>query len=242
MSAAESSVKELNSIGNVLAEMSVSVGELSKHISKLSISKPQTKPLILLDVNGLLCLKIKPNDPRYITTEKLSFPPYYDVIARPGIKELLAKLAEKYTLGIYSSTTYKNINEILGLLYGKDKRPFLFIADRELTKNDPDYGTDPTINEYDTIKVLSQIWENPTRNYKRIWNSSNTLLIDHELKKLRFNAEQNILIVDEFNPQTESPADLEKLIQMIDEKISSCTHADEPQPAGADIPGTPAKN
>jgi hypothetical protein len=159
--------------------------------------------LILFDVNGLMCTKISAEDSSKVNPEDcLRINPYYYIIIRPGIKEAILSLSKRYCIGIYSSTTSHNLVKINDAIFGESSDLFIFVADRHLTQLDPRYGKDPSIKEYDTIKLLDCIWKHPIYNSKRKWNSSNTLLIDHDYRKIEFNPPDNILVVPEFTLET----------------------------------------
>lgn len=146
--------------------------------------------LILFDVNGILCCKVVFGKSEKINSE-------YGVIIRPRMRDMIMRLSLKYKVGIYSSTMNKNIEKIIMLMFGRDN-PFIIIADRKYTKLDPRYEKDIKVKSFDTIKVLENIWENPVLNINRKWNATNTLLIDHDYNKIRWNDEKNILLVQEF--------------------------------------------
>jgi len=160
--------------------------------------------LVLLDVNGLLCRKIQNNDleGKNLANKKIidaiKCNNQYHIIIRHNIRNFLTKLSETYTVGIYSSTNFININIIMNTISKDWKNWITFTADRNYTALDPDYGVDEDIHSHDTVKMLSMIWQHPIFNANRKWNQSNTLLIDHEVKKLRFNNAENILIVEEY--------------------------------------------
>jgi hypothetical protein len=161
-----------------------------------------TPTLILLDVNGLLCLKLpKRSPPDLDPNDVIKINGYLKILVRPGVRAFIAELAARYTVGIYSSTTRPNLNKIITGIFGPS-HPFIFIADRTLTQPDPTIGTDPTIPFYQTVKNLSSIWNHPELNPDQQWNESNTLLVDHEAHKLRFNPPRNILVTPEFTLQT----------------------------------------
>lgn len=162
--------------------------------------------LIILDVNGLLCKKVlpgskyRPSDPRIkmIKTNK------YFLYIRPGVEQFINRLLDKYRVAIFSSTTSRNLEPILKILFNHNTlRRLAFIWDRSRTRHDPEFGQNPKIESHQTIKSLVDVWDNPMINPRRFWNQTNTLCIDHEFSKLRFNSPNNILICQEWESNHE---------------------------------------
>lgn len=155
------------------------------------------KMLILFDVNGILCFK---SYTELVDVRKEDFinAASYLMILRPGIRELLKRLGEKHTLGIFSSTTFKNVIPVIKELE-KSGIKFAITAYREYTQLDPDFLQDKTIQPFDTIKRLETIWSHPFFNMYRVWSRENTLLIDDSKIKTRFIDPANVLIWPSFN-------------------------------------------
>ena len=158
--------------------------------------------LLLFDINGVLGSKDKRKASHFVF--------------RPAILDILTTLADQYTIGIYSSTTTLNVEKILAMISPTWRNLFLVVADRTVTSLDPDYGIDPIVKSYDTVKKLSNFWEHPVLNPKRQWHSKNTLLIEHDPKKCRFNDPSNVLIIPEYHSKAIEPFDF---IGVINEKI-----------------------
>ena len=182
--------------------------------------------LILFDVNGLLALKVTATD-KIPEAKKCNV--NYSTVARHGVYDMLTVLSEKYVLGIYSSTTYPNISIMLQSIFrnselcsSKWNSIFTIISDRNNTCLDPEYGINKEIKSYDTIKDLKRIWEHPIFNKDRKWNDTNTLLIDHDKNKLRFNNKKNILVVDEYliSDYKSKLDNTSELIKAIEEKMA----------------------
>ena len=163
--------------------------------------------LVLLDVNGILTRKV-PKGGSSITTTT------YDFVPREGVNEFIRDLSSVCTVGIYSSTTYKNIKILLDAL----NIAIPIIMDRNCTLLDPDYAISTyditstrnvSIKATDTVKNLERLWSHPFLNADRKWNSSNTLLVEHDPVKTRFNDDKNVLIVQEYTEGcTETLADV----------------------------------
>lgn len=161
--------------------------------------------LVILDMNGLLCMKV-PNDSNY----KLSNPSIkiikiknYVLYIRPGIHGFMDRLLKNYKVAIFSSTTRKNLILSLGAILGnRTMKRINFIWDRSRARHDPDYGKNPLIKSHQTVKILKDVWDNPIVNPWRIWNQTNTICIDNEITKLRFNKPDNIIISPEWDPNS----------------------------------------
>jgi len=164
---------------------------LESDMKKLSL-EPR---LVLFDLNGVFFLKV---DKHSVSCDDLVQGLRHDFVLRPGIKNFILELkARGYTVGIFSSTKFLTFRDVLTAIFGRE-HVFDVIADRTHTTLDPDYGIDPNVKDFATIKDLNRIWNGPLFNEKRIWNPQNTLLVDHELAKIRFNPEANILIIPEY--------------------------------------------
>lgn len=160
-----------------------------------------SKPLLILDVNGLICRKEKKNDDSMVdeTTQVYIDFDFYKVYRRVGVDNFLIALFDKYRVGFWTSTTERNAGKIIDWIIPKSVKDQLhFIWFRDRTRLDPDYGVTDGIEHYDTVKTLTDIWQNPHINYKRTYNERNTLLVDDSVKKTRFNSEHNVLIVEPF--------------------------------------------
>lgn len=157
--------------------------------------------LLLLDINGVLCCKIgkdeKPND----NLELLELNAY-KVVMRPGAREFLEFCYKHFTVAFFSSTTYPNANAILEKLLSPEQKkatPFRWFRDR--THFDPDAK-----KEYDTIKKLSDIFDNPMVNSDRKYNERNTILCDDSAVKTRFNDPKNIVVLTPFKGEEDDTA------------------------------------
>jgi len=153
----------------------------------------------VLDINGLLCRKIKHDDPEQPGIERLHLE-HYDVELRPGAREFLAWCYGKYDVGFYSSTTYPNCTAILQALLSEEQQAAIkFRLYREHTVLDPSYGIDPGVRDIDTIKLLDRILQNPVVNAGRTYHAGNTVVCDDSVRKLRYIPEVNRVIVPEFD-------------------------------------------
>merc|ERR1712157_352609 len=87
------------------------------------------KPLLILDVNGLLCLRVKENAPRGCEyKEAIGNVACTEIIPRPDLLPLLYFLDEHFTLAVWTSAKLKNANKLIDLLFPFDiKTRLLFI-------------------------------------------------------------------------------------------------------------------
>lgn len=176
------------------------------------------KNLLILDINGLICCKVKPPYQENLTNNYIARN-HYRVYFRDNVKEFIKWCLENYNVGIWSSTNNYNVYPILKHVLDQDIiKKFLFIWCRDRTRLDLEYPNN-NIKKFDTIKDLKDIWSCPTINCEREYDSSNTLLIDDSYQKTRFNSSDNLLIVNSFdinNPNLDIISDIENS-NMIDE-------------------------
>lgn len=177
--------------------------------------------LLILDISGLLCCKV-PKE--FVVDDSLEFIDleHYKVIFRPNIKVFLNKCYEKYSVAYFSSTTHKNAIVILDKLLTKEQREkTVFFWFRDKTHLDPDFEKDPNIKDYDTIKLLSDVYDNPLFN--RTYNSKNTVLCDDSHTKNRFNNPSNLIIVTPYDGSNKDNT-LDELIKVIESKFINLTY------------------
>lgn len=167
------------------------------------------KPLAIFDINGLICRKVPKDEPGPVDLELKS----YNVILRPGCSQFLADCYERFTIGYYSSTTYRNAGPILqALLTPEQDKATLFKWYRDRTSLDPNWNgaisCDPSweLNEFQdlalephsTVKYLSAVLDSPMLNEGRTYSLKTTLICDDSAAKLRFNPKANCVLVQPF--------------------------------------------
>ena len=189
-------------------------------------TKDRKDVLIILDINGILVRKnnkhdhgggwkretshSKKDDSRFIETKGAIFE------IREGVRDFISSCFENYSVAIWSSTTFTNANPIIeGLFTADQKANLVFKWFRDHTKFDPDYGTDPEIKDFDTIKSLVDVYQSAMFN--RRWTNKNTIIVDDTMRKLRFNPENNCVVVLETNEidYTEVFARMQKQIALL---------------------------
>lgn len=132
---------------------------------------------------------------------------------REEIERLLEFIESFARVGIFSSTMHRTIITELKL-YNLQKR-FDFILDRSHTRLDPDYLITGGITEYDTVKDLSTILNNPIVNAERRYAINNTIICDDSARKLRFISKENALIL----PCWKGSNNIDELIALIGMKV-----------------------
>ncbi len=177
-----------------------------------------TKPLVVLDVDGIFCYKRKdkskvPSDGCIVIARK-----HYDIIVNPYIKDFVKKCTQKYDIGIFSSTKWFNIEPLLKHIFKNTKKYFKFIWCRDRTRLDPNYGKVDNVKKFDTIKMLKDIIEHPDINQDRDYGFHNIVLCDDSQIKTRYNPIQNILIVEPWIPG--KPFDINSLLENIAEQFN----------------------
>jgi hypothetical protein len=167
--------------------------------------------LVILDVNGILVKKNNKHDhgggwktganghkngnnnnkrhgPELIETKGAIFE------VRDGARVFIQACFENYQVAIWTSGTYTNANPVIEALFTADqKKDLVFRWFRDHTKYDPEYGTNPEIHDYDTIKPLEDIYQ--CAQFVRKWTAKNVLIIDDTYLKHRFNNQNNCVIV-----------------------------------------------
>lgn len=171
-------------------------------------SEGQTKKLIILDIFGILCWKVmydkypeaaaaafaKENNLEHISLR------VYSVFIRPGVREFLSFCYEYADVGFFSSTTEQNARAVLDLILTYEQRmktKFFWYRDR--TKIDPDYGINPEINDYDTVKILADVLQSPYINPRRVYDVYNTVICDDTPRKMKHNNRKNVLMIPPFD-------------------------------------------
>lgn len=201
------------------------------------------KPLLLLDINGVLCIKItkpeynriiKDNDDAFSEMKVIKLLSYY-VVVRPGCYEFLNFVYTNFDVGYFSSTTQKNARGILNSIISQEQedetKVFWF---RDRTHFDPDSGFVEGVNYitgvpstvFDTIKLLSDIYDNPIINCRRQYNDGNTILCDDSEKKTRFNNSNNVIIFPKFDGNKDD-AMLFEMINTITERFEMLKEMDK---------------
>ena len=146
------------------------------------------KPLIILDLNGVLCHRVRTRNSPFPKNEyhkwyrpsigRIAMTP---IIARNDLTTFLEQLCQNFTMAVWTSAKRRNALELVKLLFPPHiSQQLLFIWAQNKCQSIPrpnKQPQQPLSNQYkdDIIftKRLSKVWE----DYP-LWNSTNTLLID----------------------------------------------------------------
>lgn len=167
-----------------------------------------SKKLVILDING--CLAYKHKKSKKIKLIDLNEQGYtiikcrsYCLVARPGINNFVKKLQESYNVALYSSTTFRNLEELINTVFDDDVRnSFRFIWTRNQTRLDDNFRKPgfEHVMPFDTVKPLDYVIGDPIVNSKREFSLANTLIIDNDERKLSPNPQENSMIWKEYVP------------------------------------------
>ena len=163
------------------------------------------KPLIVLDLNGIVCRRIRYNKLSVQDGERINFRPSVGhiagtpVVAREDLKPMLSYLDANFTLAVWTSAKLTTARGLIQMLFDRDiARRLLFVwgqdkcdatrpAEEESAGgNDGEGDTasdEPNSSDkFDIIfeKSLGKVW-----GRFGLWDASNTLLIDDSPEKAR---------------------------------------------------------
>lgn len=160
--------------------------------------------LVVLDVNGLMCYKYYDKNKRE-TIIKI----------RPNVKEFLDELSQEYDIAIYSSTTFPNVSKIISMIYGDEKHKFKFTWCRDRTEFIDLFD----VNNHKTLKKLKRIWRCPSVNDKKLYNETNTIIIDDDEFKVKCNNSKNYILINGYVGKDEND-DIFELKTLIENKFN----------------------
>lgn len=183
------------------------------------------KSLVILDINGVCGFKMAKKDPRIqemLDSEyKRSECSSYFFFARPGMTEFIEQLLDDYHVAFYSSTTWRNVDSMLKAFVSKRLRKRMnFIWCRDRCEFDPDIGSDA--KGHATIKSLRNVFAcTMTNRYVKSTKSlyfgyHNTIIIDDDIEKLRFEPPDNVIIWESSSLDDEVEFYEEKLQEIVD--------------------------
>lgn len=151
------------------------------------------KPLIVLDLNGILCHRVRHN-----TTQQSFYRPACanisntDVIPRSDLHDFLTLLHENFCLAVWTSATHKTAKLLVSALFPQNiQERLLFVwhrsfctlvetsgstaAERSTANDDGKGGQDDNVI---AKKSLSKVW-----SAYPLWDSTNTILLDDSPEK-----------------------------------------------------------
>ncbi|KAK6921013.1 FCP1 homology domain [Dillenia turbinata] len=161
---------------DVLKEKEISPQTLHYAPEKALVSHG-SRILLILDINGILAdiVPYEPDDyiPDAIIGRKAVF-------KRPFCNSFLQFCFEKFNVGVWSSRTKTNVEDVVNFLWGQRKKNLLFVWDQSHCTNTGAY-TLQNKNKPLLLKELKKLWEKHDPNLpweKGEYNESNTLLLD----------------------------------------------------------------
>ncbi len=162
------------------------------------------RPLIVLDLNGVLCYRHRCSKKAMRYLPKFGLENFkvgaHMVYLRPFAKEFIKYCLDNYHLGFLTSTTKKNAEPILKRLIPKeDWSKVKFFWYRDHTQADPEIGTNPLTPNHSTIKKIDEILASKEINPDGIYNYHNVTICDDSKRKLRFVPPKNYVLVGSFN-------------------------------------------
>ena len=168
-----------------------------------SISSPHPFPhkrfLLALDLNGCLCLKVKHDDPPLpsdfpISDLKVLQLKFYKVIERRGANDFVNRLLDICDVGILTSTTKPNADQMIDLILEPEvKAKLKFIWYRDDVEVDLNGKED-----YATVKKLKSVVRSAAINIRKdgVWRYSmdRALIADNSLSKIDKNPISNMYL------------------------------------------------
>lgn len=161
------------------------------------------KKLLILDINGLLA-DIQSHTPKGYKVDKRIAK--RAVFKRPFCSEFLKFCFERFDVGIWSSRTKKNVEQVVDYLLGDMKHKLLFCWD---LSHCTDTGFKTLENRHKTLvfKELRNIWDKRDPNLpwpKGDYNESNTLLVDDSPYKALLNPPHTAIFPNSYTYQDKS--------------------------------------
>lgn len=195
-------IKSCNLIGTAENDMNCKIRVvtncLDSPFEELNSKSPQMivikiKPLLILDLNGILCHRIRPsrefretkqNRPEQFFREIVANVANTQVVARPDLDTLLEYLSAFFCLAIWTSAKARTANVLLKTLFPENiANKLLFVwaqHDCQRTSaNGTSVGDDvPFSDDVVFVKDIQHVW-----NKYPLWNTNNTLLVDDSPEK-----------------------------------------------------------
>lgn len=146
------------------------------------------QPLLVLDLNGILCHRIRRHNivPGTKFRDSAGHVANTPIVERTDLKAFLKKLDEHFTLAVWTSATIQTAKRLIKLLVPPQiSKRFLFVwAQNRCQKLNPDAAASDVVY----VKSLEKVWQ-----LFPIWDASNTLLIDDSPEKCPIHFQANAL-------------------------------------------------
>lgn len=206
---------------NIKKQQILVKSELQKIKFNIPGNPSNYKPIIILDIDGVLAYRKKKDILQEVAIgNKFIYP-------RIGVKDLIKSLFDKYQVAIFTSITKKNADPILEYIFTKEQyNNLLFKWYRNKTKEDKTQLKDGEIDEeeedderkdkYRTVKLLIDIINDPIINYDGKLKLEDILMIDDSERKMRMNDKKNYIIIN-----SDSTYNVSNLIPDIEKKLNN---------------------
>jgi hypothetical protein len=156
--------------------------------SKANHNLIEIQPLLILDINGILCHRVRKSrdtyDPSATYRPTNGTVANTPIIARPFLQEFLSFLQAHFTLAVWTSAKKKTATQLINRLVPLDIADrFLFVwaqHDCHVQQAPPEEGVGSHTHPQDVLfeKNLSKVWQ-----AYPLWNAHNTLLMDDSPEK-----------------------------------------------------------
>ncbi|XP_058723104.1 uncharacterized protein LOC131594926 [Vicia villosa] len=176
-----------------ISDLSFTVNGDSSKISQCSVDKTiirnSEKKLLILDVNGLLadCVSDVPNG--YYQPEPDFWVRRRKVYKRPYCDDFIKFCFDRFHVGVWSSRTKSNVDDVIRLLLGKSASELLFCWNQSHCTTTK-FSTVENRDKPLVLKELRKLWEKLEPGLpweKGVFHESNTLLLDDSPYKALVN-------------------------------------------------------
>lgn len=183
--------------------------ELTSQLDSLTLSPNKVKPLIILDLNGILISR-KFLDEKISSTstddrDNSEIVGKFRIWKRPGCDSFLDFLFSKFEVAVFSSITRPNIEMTVKYIFGEKISQLKFIYNQNNCVKISKLVDNEDVNKRDITfcKNLQIVW-----NAFPEYNENNTLIIDDSPEKMVYNPSQAYFIAETWSPAKENDTSL----------------------------------
>ena len=161
------------------------------------LKKLRRKPLIVLDLNNVICFREYTLDQRRFAhlDHKGTLLGRHMTWIRPGWESARDDLFNRYEVAVWSSCKRENLNLLLDFLFGDYKDKLLFAWDQSECVIDGNSVKRP--NQPNLTKPLSKVWERFLA-----YGPHNTKIVDDSMEKIRCNPPNCVILVEPWTPDS----------------------------------------
>ena len=140
----------------------------------------QIKPLIILDINGILCHRLSPISTHYDHRSYNAVISRTPIIPRPNLESFVDYLINHFCVAIWTSAKQNTADRILNSLIPNEavQNKLLFVWTQDKCTKQQTFDDRSRKNKVIYQKELTKVWEEFP-----FWNTSNTLMIDDSPEK-----------------------------------------------------------